>query len=289
MAPKTGFISDRSPPADPTALREDSKLSIMAVLVEVLEERYLGTRTVGALNARAVSQAPTAGLIAHLIATGPLLWSVFILPCKMVLHDIANYANIWIHLWPVFTTLSLRWAPDRLAAAYPGHFDALVAAELHGEGMGFGALMALASATYFAWWVPFTLWMLAHGRFQSPERTGRDTIYLRLMLTDAVAGANCGVRTPPPGTKLGATPATALDDAASVAATMKYMVFHALACHLSFVSSALCMTYIYIHVFFALAGLVFSLYLGSAWYDRMLTSHVTKKVRKHIAASTKKD
>ena len=80
-----------------------------------------------------------------------------------------------------------------------------------------------------------------------------------------------------------------LDDAASVAATMKYMVFHALACHLSFVSSALCMTYIYVHLFFALAGLVFSLYLGSAWYDRMLTSHVTKKVRKHIAASTKKD
>ena len=38
----------------------------------------------------------------------------------------------------------------------------------------------------------------------------------------------------------------------------------------------------------ALAGLVFSLYLGSAWYDRMLTSHVTKKVRKHIAASTAK-
>ena len=30
------------------------------------------------------------------------------------------------------------------------------------------------------------------------------------------------------------------------------------------------------------------LYLGSAWYDRMLTSHVTKKVRKHIAASTAK-
>ena len=64
---------------------------------------------------------------------------------------------------------------------------------------------------------------------------------------------------------------------------------YALACHLSFVSSALCMTYIYVHLFFALAGLVFSLYLGSAWYDRMLTSHVTKKVRKHIAASTKKD
>ena len=42
-------------------------------------------------------------------------------------------------------------------------------------------------------------------------------------------------------------------------------------------------------MFFALAGLVFSLYLGSAWYDRMLTSHVTKKVRKHIAASTAKN
>ena len=107
-------------------------------------------------------------------------------------------------------------------------------------------------------------------------------------MTDSVAGANCGVRTPPRGTKLGATPAEALDDAASVAATMKYMVFHALACHLSFVSSALCMTYIYVHLCFALAGLVFSLYLGSAWYDRMLTSHVTKKVRKHIAASTAK-
>ena len=101
LAPKeTGFISDRSPPADPT------------------------------VEPRARTLEPKETLAAH---------------------DRSTYTD----------------------------FDALVAAELHGEGLGFGALMALASATYFAWWVPFTLWMLAHGRFQSPERTGRDTIYLR--------------------------------------------------------------------------------------------------------------
>ena len=34
--------------------------------------------------------------------------SVFVLPCKMVLHDIANYANTWIHLWPVFTCVEIN-------------------------------------------------------------------------------------------------------------------------------------------------------------------------------------
>ena len=76
--------------------------SFMAVFVEVIEERLFDTRFVGSINAQVVSQTPTAGLIACLRGTGPLGWSMFILPCKLVLHDIANYANTWIHLWPVF-------------------------------------------------------------------------------------------------------------------------------------------------------------------------------------------
>jgi len=182
----------------------------------------------------------------------------------------------------------MRWDVEKLVTAYPGHFDSVVSAYATGDNMNFLSLMGLASRTYFAWWAPFTVWMLVHGRFQSPERTGRDTIYLRLMLTDSVAGAGCGVRTPPSGTKVGSAPSDALDDASSIKATLKYMVVHALACHLSFVSSALCMKHLYVHVFFALSGLVFSLYLGSAWYDAKMTRTVTKKARRHIEAATAK-
>ena len=106
--------------------------------------------------------------------------------------------------------------------------------------------------------------MLVNGRFQSPERTGRDTIYLRLMMNDAVAAATCGVRAPPRGTAIGTTPPHSLDDAAAAAAVLKYLVIHAMACHLSFVSSALCMISIEIHLGFALAGLLFSLYFRRA-------------------------
>lgn len=45
---------------------------------------------------------------------------------------------------------------------------------------------------------------------------------------------------------------------------------------------------LYVHVFFALSGLVFCLYLGSAWYDTKMTRTVTKKVRMHIELSTAK-
>mmetsp|Transcript_12977 Transcript_12977/g.40013 ORF Transcript_12977/g.40013 Transcript_12977/m.40013 type:complete len:387 (+) Transcript_12977:485-1645(+) len=248
----------------------------MLVFIEVVDERYFGM-----LQLRIAQRTPTAGLLACLLATGPLGWSVFVLPCKMVLHDIANYANTFIHLWPVFTTLSMRWASEAVVATYPGHFDSLFEVDVG----GFLRLVVLASKTYFVWWVPFTVWMLVNGRFQSPERTGRDTIYLRLMMNDAVAAATCGVRAPPRGTAIGTTPPHSLDDAAAAAAVLKYLVIHAMACHLSFVSSALCMISIEIHLGFALAGLLFSLYLGSVWYDKMLTRNVTTKVRRHIDAS----
>ena len=48
------------------------------------------------------------------------------------------------------------------------------------------------------------------------------------------------------------------------------------------------MKHLYVHVFSALSGLVFSLYLGSAWYDTKMTRTVTKKVRMHIELSTAK-
>ena len=89
--------------------------------------------------------------------------------------------------------------------------------------------------------------------------------HLRLMLVASIAA--CARR------RAARSGRGLLDDAASVAATMK-LVFQPV---LRLVGA--------VHDGLRACGLSFLALPGRRGYDRMLTSHVTKKVRKHIAAS----
>jgi len=59
---------------------------------------------------------PTFGATACLIAGGPLAWSVIVLQNALVLHDADHYSSTFIHLWPIWTTLSLRMHKAAVAA-----------------------------------------------------------------------------------------------------------------------------------------------------------------------------
>ena len=230
------------------------------------------------------TQHPDIGRIFCLMATGPLGWSVIALNCKLVLHDISNYSSTFIHLWPVLTTLSVRWdGGQRVMAAYPGHFESLVGFRGDKEAPTVPELVLLASRAYLVWWAGFTAWMLLHGRLQSPQKTGNDTVYLSLVRTMKPVRKLCGVRSPPPPSS---PPSSAeedfLRDARSPFAVIKYMIFHAVIVHLSFIASALCYNNVGLHTAFAVLCTAYSIYLAASWYDYALTRKFSSKLRKKI-------
>ena len=222
------------------------------------------------------TQHPDVGRIFCLMATGPLGWSVIALNCKLVLHDIAYYSNTFIHLWPVLTTLSVRWDKGRrVIQAFPGHFESL--AGFSGHEATLLELVTLGSKFYFVWWGTFTLWMLVHGRLQSPQKTGRDTVYLSLVRGKAIVRKLCGVREPS-----AAHYDAFLTDAATPVAVIKYMICHAIIVNLSLLSSAFSYLHIGLHAAFAVVCTAYSIYLGAAWYDFSLTKKYSRNMRKRI-------
>ena len=132
------------------------------------------------------SKVPWMGRVVILFATGPLGWSVIGLRNKLLLHDIQNFSATFIHLWPCIIALTFRTHPDQVISAYPGLFDALTGIKDNNIDAGFFHLMQLGSLSYFVWWTIFTLWMILHGRFQSIEGTGADTVYMDLVQQNKV-------------------------------------------------------------------------------------------------------
>lgn len=208
-----------------------------------------------------------------------------------MLHDIDNYSSTFIHLWPVWTTLTIRSNMPAVIAAFPGHFDAFMP---EGGPLSFAALFRLGLQPYGAWWVAFTAWMLLWGRHQSPEKTktGKklppacftcaraqltnaplallsiacmlasphrslaDTVYLSLMKSTAALQSLCGIKPS--------------DDVAEAAAGLRpvltYMALHAAAVATSIAFSAMCLTHPpgFVHGPFAVAALASAIWKGAA-------------------------
>lgn len=220
------------------------------------------------------SKYPNLGRLVCLIATGPLGWSVIALSNALVLHDIQHYSGCFIHLWPALTTLSVRWNPTKVMSRYPGHFDSLTGFHDPDAGADTLALMQLGLGAYLCWWVPFTTWMMAHGRHQSPQRTGWDTVYLNLVMTNGAVRRALGIRAKE---KSGI-----LDAASRPGPVLKYMLLHLGLCTAALWFSCLCYQHMWLHVVFCCVIAAVALFNASNRYHWMLTQRYSRALRKHI-------
>jgi len=243
-------------------------LFAFVILFNVLDEVLLGNvfRVLNLAN-----RCPELGRILCLFATGPLGWSVIILNNALVLHDIELFSGCFIHLWPSFTTLAVRAHPALVMAAYPGHFDSFFDPA---HGIGILELVKLGAMAYFVWWVPFTTWMLVHGRHHSPKKTGWDTVYFGLVMSNGAVRSTLGIGK---GDEL-----AIFASASQVAPVLKYMVIHAALSTLSLVWSACCYRYMNLHYAFCILLVCVAMYNASKRYEWMLTDRYSRAIRKHL-------
>jgi len=223
----------------------------------------------GADGATFSAKYPMFGLLAAVLAVGPLGWSVVVLNNALVLHDINNYSATFIHLWPPWTMLAIRWNRQAVFETYPGHFDGFAIL----DGVSTWSLFLIGVRFYVVWWAGFTLWMVVWGRFQSPEKTGRDTVYLDLLRSTPAMRSLCGIRKD-----------HVIDDAAKVAPVLKYMTFHAVSIVASFAFGAFCLTFPpeVVHAPFCVFILGVAVFNGGKRYEYYLTQKEIKALKKLI-------
>jgi hypothetical protein len=244
------------------------------ILFQVVDDAFLGDRFP---TLDIASAYPDLGRIVCLVATGPLGWSVVVLSNALVLHDIQLFSGCFIHLWPSITTLAVRWHPEQVMAAYPGHFDSLTGFHDPPSGASLFNLWKLGLLAYAVWWGPFTLWMLVHGRFQSPGRTNADTVYFNLVATNGVVRKLLGVPNKSNGED------AFYNKAASLGAVCKYMALHATLVQGSFFFSALCYKYMELHAAWAFMLVCVALYNASSRYHWNMTQRYSRAMAKAVA------
>lgn len=246
-------------------------LLAFVILFDVLDEVLLGDVFPHLSLAK---RYPDVGRIICLFATGPLGCSVILLNNALVLHDIELFSGCFIHLWPSFTTLAVRAHPALVMASYPGHFDSFTGFNDTAHGAGILELVKLGAMAYFVWWVPFTIWMLVDGRHQSPKKTGWDTVYFGLVMSNGAVRSTLGIR-------WGDEDAI-FASASQVGPVLKYMVIHATLVMVSLVWSALCYKYMNLHYAFCILLVCVAMYNASKRYEWMLTDRYSRAIRKHI-------
>ena len=78
---------------------------------------------------------------------------------SLVFHSFEHFSNMYIHAAPMLAAWALRWHPTAVEAAWPG----LIGGAGSGEAELLSELFLPTTAYYFAWWVPYTLWLLTDG------------------------------------------------------------------------------------------------------------------------------
>mmetsp|Transcript_24786 Transcript_24786/g.49313 ORF Transcript_24786/g.49313 Transcript_24786/m.49313 type:complete len:377 (+) Transcript_24786:47-1177(+) len=218
---------------------------------------------------------PDLGRVFVLFATGPLGISVIFLKNALVLHDIEHFSSCFIHLWPSIAALSAKWDPDLLMSTYPGIFDNMTGFSNPEANSKILNLVGLGLLAYSIWWVPFTAWMLLHGRFQSPKRTGKDTVYLSTILTNKFLRENLlGLRN--------LEEDDLLDRVQHISCVILYMFGHSVIGVVTLLFSAFCFKYRYLHLAFCILLVGIVLYNASVRYEWMMTRRYGKIVQKHI-------
>jgi len=96
---------------------------------------------------------------------GPVFMAAMTLPfVAFLFHDVNTMANLIIHLMPCMTMYHHRWHAAEISAAYPTIFPHLVEfTEQLNSGKDPASVTKITLLVYFAWFVPYTIWMLLVG------------------------------------------------------------------------------------------------------------------------------
>ena len=113
------------------------------------------------------SDAARKQLFVLLIGTacGPLMGAAMVLPfVALLFHSIDTMTGLFIHIFPPMLAFTLRWYPDLVRQAWPGVFKLDYLSEVHYYyGGGLSTVAGCSIACYFAWLIPYTVWMLLVG------------------------------------------------------------------------------------------------------------------------------
>ncbi|KAG7355533.1 hypothetical protein IV203_000219 [Nitzschia inconspicua] len=128
-------------------------------------------------------------LAAFGVFVGPVFLAAMALPfVAFLFHDVNTMANLIIHVMPSMAMYNLRWNAPALHAAYPTFFNLQYLQEMQDQddtlqknsrgleppdpnvgdlpfwnGLDQPSVARNALLVYFAWWVPYTIWMLLYG------------------------------------------------------------------------------------------------------------------------------
>ena len=100
------------------------------------------------------------------IACGPLLGAAIAFPfVALLFHDIDTMTGLFIHIFPPMVAYTFRWHSEEIRVAWPGVFklDYLTEVNFFEPGRFLNTISGTGLSFYFAWLVPYSLWMLLLG------------------------------------------------------------------------------------------------------------------------------
>lgn len=194
-------------------------------------------------------------------AMGPLAWAAVALGNGLIFHSIERMASLFIHLTPCLVAWTMRWSPQELIEAWPGHFT-----DQSLEQATIGEIYAAGITMYLLWLTLHALWLLTCG-VDAPKNgsaTVFDGLYQKHKLGEKFRKA---------------TGCTSIRAHAAI-----YLALHALACSVAFTWSMLCYKFWAVHTLFGLALLCSVVWTGASHYMYMFKRSYSKALEKLVPA-----
>jgi hypothetical protein len=114
-------------------------------------------------------------------ACGPLMGAAIVLPfVALLFHSIDTMTGLFIHIFPPMVAFTLRWYPEQVHEAWPNVFKLDYLSDVHyfldgSRLMTIGTVSGSAITGYFAWLIPYTIWMVLFGlNLPRSDRTDQD-------------------------------------------------------------------------------------------------------------------
>jgi len=194
-------------------------------------------------------------------ALGPLSWAALALQNGLIFHSIERTASLFIHFTPSVVAWTLRWSPELMSKAWPGHFTEETLAQASVKD-----IYVAGVTMYFVWLVLHGAWLLTVG-VDAPKK-GYSTIFEGLYEKNKL------------GEKFSKTfGVKSLRGHAAI-----YLAMHAFCCSLTFTWAMLCYRFWMVHTAWCVLLFISTVWMGAGYYMYIFTNVYTKALKKLIPA-----